>query len=88
MWRKCEPLHATARGAEVLGRSDPAEMQDGHRHLPGRCTLSCQPVIMPSAFVLAVFRCFQHVQDKDGMRTDDINALAGQRADKKGGKAE
>eukprot|EP00435_Cladocopium_sp_Y103_P015047 s4309_g3.t1 len=24
-------------------------------------------------------------QDKDGMRTDDINALAGQRADKKGG---
>ena len=26
-------------------------------------------------------------QDKDGMRTDDINALAGQRADKKGGVA-
>lgn len=24
-------------------------------------------------------------QDKDGMRTDDINALAGQRGDKKGG---
>ena len=26
------------------------------------------------------------LQDKDGMRTDDINALAGQRADKKGGR--
>ena len=27
----------------------------------------------------------ENKEDKDGMRTDDINALAGQRADKKGG---
>ena len=37
-----------------------------------------------SRLCIQCLACGQH-QDKDGMRTDDINALAGQRADKKGG---
>lgn len=80
-----EQLRSAHEDLENIEKAMSAAMMDKHKNT--RIGVSCDHAVkyLVDASQQKCKIAVDIYQDKDGMRTDDINALAGQRADKKSG---
>ncbi|CAE7467997.1 ATO [Symbiodinium sp. CCMP2592] len=80
-----EQLRSSHEDIENIEKAMSMVLMDKHKN--SKVAVSCEHALkyLVEATQLKCKTAIDIYQDKDGMRTDDINALAGQRADKKGG---
>ncbi|CAE7217941.1 ATO [Symbiodinium natans] len=80
-----EQLRSAHEDIENIEKAMSMVLMDKHKN--SKAAVSCEHALkyLVEATQLKCKTAIDIYQDKDGMRTDDINALAGQRADKKGG---
>lgn len=80
-----EQLRSSHEDIENIEKAMSMVLMDKHKN--SKAAVSCEHALkyLVEATQLKCKMAIDIYQDKDGMRTDDINALAGQRADKKGG---
>ncbi|CAJ1408811.1 unnamed protein product [Effrenium voratum] len=80
-----EQLRSAHEDIENIEKAMSMVLMDKHK--TSRSAVTCEHALkhLVETTQLKCKTAIDIYQDKDGMRTDDINALAGQRADKKGG---
>lgn len=80
-----EQLRSAHEDIENIEKAMSMVLMDKHKN--SKAAVSCEHALkyLVESTQLKCKTAIDIYQDKDGMRTDDINALAGQRADKKGG---
>lgn len=80
-----EQLRSAHEDIENIEKAMSMVLMDKHKN--SKAAVTCEHALkyLVESTQLKCKTAIDIYQDKDGMRTDDINALAGQRADKKGG---